>query len=132
VRRATELLVAALSRADRERDGALLAGVEPHTVYEAAATVMMRLVFLLYAEERRLLPLGDALYDDSYAASTLRETLRDAADRLGDDALEHRATAWPRLLATFRAVYGVLAHDHLRIPAYGGPLVGPHRAPLLV
>lgn len=131
VRRATELLVAALSRADREADGKLLAGVEPHTVYEAAATVMMRLVFLLYAEERRLLPLGDELYDASYAASTLRETLREAADRLGDYALEHRATAWPRLLATFRAVYGGLVHDRLRIPAYGGRLFDPDRYPFL-
>lgn len=131
VRRATELLVAALSRADRETDGKLLAGVEPHTVYEAAATVMMRLVFLLYAEERRLLPLGDELYDASYAASTLRETLREAADRLGDYALEHRATAWPRLLATFRAVYGGLVHDRLRIPAYGGRLFDPDRYPFL-
>lgn len=131
VRRATELLVAALSRADRDWDGQLLSGVVPHTVYEAAATVMMRLVFLLYAEERRLLPLGDELYDASYAASTLREALRETADRLGDYALEHRATAWPRLLATFRAVYGGLAHDRLRIPAYGGRLFDPDRYPFL-
>jgi hypothetical protein len=131
VRRATELLVAAFSRADRDRHGALLAGITPHTVYEAAATVMMRLVFLLYAEERRLLPLGDALYDASYAASTLREGLRATADRVGDDALEHHVTAWPRLLALFRAVYGGLAHDRLRIPAYGGRLFDPDRYPFL-
>jgi hypothetical protein len=131
VRRATELLVAAMSRADRDRGGKLLEGITPHTVYEAVVTVLMRIIFLLYAEERRLLPLGDELYDQSYAASTLRDALRSEADRAGEDALEHRATAWPRLLATFRVVYGGLAHDRLRIPAYGGRLFGPRRFPFL-
>ena len=56
VRRATELLVNAISRANRDREGALLAGVTPHEVYEAAVTVMMRAVFLLIAEENSLLP----------------------------------------------------------------------------
>src|SRR5262249_46550028 len=90
VRRATELLVAAISRADRDRGGGkLLEGITPHTLYEAVVTVLMRIVFLLYAEERRLLPLGDELYDQSYAASTLRDALRAEADRTGEDALEH-------------------------------------------
>lgn len=131
VRRATELLVAALSRTNLEAGGTLLAGIEPHAVYEAVATVMMRLVFLLYAEERRLLPLGDALYDDSYAASTLLDRLSEDANRMGEEALEHRASAWPRLLGLFRAVYGGLSHDALRIPAYGGRLFDPDRFPFL-
>ena len=101
-------------------------------VYEAACTVMMRLVFLLYAEERRLLPLGEALYDDSYAASTLRQALRDMADAIGnEETFEHSWSAWPRLLATFRAVYGGLAHDELRLPPYGGRLFDPDRYPFL-
>jgi hypothetical protein len=127
VRQAVELLVSALSRANNEHGGRLLAGVDPHAVYEAAVTVMMRLVFLLYAEERRLLPAGDALYDSSYAASTLREELRADADRLGDEPLELRTSAWHRLLATFRAVHGGVEHDLLRLPAYGGSLFDPDR-----
>ncbi|MET7312781.1 hypothetical protein ABZS68_38675 [Streptomyces sp. NPDC005571] len=35
----------------------LLAEVQPREVYRAALTVMMRLVFLLYVEEQRLLPI---------------------------------------------------------------------------
>jgi hypothetical protein len=109
-----------------------LAGLDPDYVYEAACTVMMRLVFLLYAEERRLLPLGDELYDRSYAASTLRQELRDIADSIGnEETLEHSWTAWPRLLATFRAVYAGLAHDELRLPPYGGRLFDPDRFPFL-
>ena len=56
VRQAVELLVGAMSRANRERDGELLAGIEPHQVYEAAVGVLMRCVFLLYAEEQRPAP----------------------------------------------------------------------------
>lgn len=131
VRRAVEMLVAALSRANNEHGGQLLAGVDPHAVYESAVTVMMRLVFLLYAEERRLLPLGDPLYDTNYAASTLREQLRAEADTVGDEPLELRATAWHRLLATFRAVHAGITHDQLRLPAYGGSLFDPDRFPFL-
>jgi hypothetical protein len=36
-----------------------------------AVTVMMRLVFLLAAEERGLFLLGEQLYDESYAIFTL-------------------------------------------------------------
>lgn len=53
VRQAIELLVAAIDRADRDRNGALLAGVPEPVVYEAAITTMMRLVFLLFAEDQR-------------------------------------------------------------------------------
>src|SRR5205807_8564107 len=38
VRRAVELLVNAISRANLDRGGALLVGIEPHEVYQAAAT----------------------------------------------------------------------------------------------
>jgi hypothetical protein len=132
VRRAVELLVAAFSRANAEKGGRLLSGLDPHAVYEAACIVMMRLVFLLSAEERRLLPLGDELYDRSYAVSTLRQSLREVADAIGnDETLEHSFTAWPRLLATFRAVHGGLSHDQLRLPAYGGRLFDPDRYPFL-
>jgi hypothetical protein len=131
VRRAVELLVASLSRANLEAEGRLLAGVAPQKVYEAATTVMMRLVFLLYAEERGLLPLGEALYDDNYAVSTLREQLQEQSDRDGDEPLELRSAAWHRVLATFRAVYAGISHDRLRMPPYGGSLFDPDRFPFL-
>jgi hypothetical protein len=131
VRQAVELLVSAMSRANRERDGELLAGIAPHQVYEAAVGVLMRCVFLLYAEERGLLPLGDDLYDRTLAVSTLLDQLREIADVAGDEPLERSTTAWHRLLALFRAVHGGIAHDILRIPAYGGGLFDPDRFPFL-
>lgn len=127
VRKAVELLVGAFARADRERGGALLDALPPHTVYEAAATVMMRLVFMLYAEERDLLPIGDPTYAQYYAVSTLRDQLDTDVVRLGDEPLERRATGWRRLLATFDAIFSGIDHDRLRSPAYGGRLFDPAR-----
>jgi hypothetical protein len=131
VRQAVELLVAAISRADRERDGALLVGVDAHRVYEAAVAVLMRVVLLLYSEERNLLPLGDELYDTTLAASTILEQLREVQAETGDEPLERSHTAWYRLLAVFRVVHAGIAHDRLRIPAYGGGLFDPDRFPFL-
>ena len=130
VRRATELLVNAISRADRSRGGTLLAGVEPHEVYEAAVTVMMRTVFLLVAEENDLLPIDDPHYQDLYAVRTLRESLQQESF-VNPEALETRTTAWHRLLATSRAVHSGIHHDELSVQAYGGNLFDPDRFPFL-
>ena len=130
-RKAIEVLVRELDRLDRERDRALLVGVGVAQLYEAALTVMMRLVFLFSAEERELLPLGDELYDQRYAVSPLRERLRESADQHGEEALARRADVWCRLLATFRGVYGGIEHEAVRLPAYGGKLFDPDRFPFL-
>lgn len=131
VRRAVEMLVRSLDRADQDLGGELLVDLEVSEIYEAAVTVMMRLVFLFSAEERGLLLLGDPLFDEHYAVSTLCEQLRDIADEHGEEILERRRDAWCRLLAAFRAVHSGVHHDRLRIPAYGGGLFDPDRFPFL-
>lgn len=127
VRRAIEVLVQALDRADQDRNRELLRDVKPQELYEAGLTVMMRLVFLLAAEERGLLLLGEPRYDSFYAVSTLRMQLRAESDEI----LERRRSAWSRLLAVFRAVFGGIEHPTLRLPAMGGSLFDPDRFPLL-
>lgn len=127
VRRAVEVLIQALDKADQDRDRELLRGVKETELYEAALTVMMRLVFLLSAEERGLLLLGDERYEANYALSTLRMQLRAESDEI----LERRWDAWARLLAVFRAVYGGIEHENLRLPALGGSLFDPDRFPFL-
>lgn len=131
VRRAVEVLIQSLGRADQDRNGAILRDVTPAELYEAGLTVMMRLVFLLSAEERGLLLLGDPVYDQHYAVSTLRARLREDADQYGVEVLERRNDAWSRLLATFRGVYGGIEHEALRLPALGGSLFDPDRFPFL-
>src|SRR6266496_926669 len=131
VRRAVEMLVQSLDRIDKDRNRKLLRNVSETDLYEAALTVMMRLVFLLSAEERGLLLLGELLYDRNYAVSTLQALLREQADLSGEEVLERRHDAWSRLLAIFRVVYGGVEHQDMRLPAYGGHLFDPDRYPFL-
>ena len=100
VRRAVELLIATLDREDRDRHGELLQHLEGAEVYRGATTVMMRLVFLFVAEERRLLPIDDPLYAETLAASTLRAQLQERADRHGEDPLERSTAACSTPTAT--------------------------------
>ncbi|MEU6761580.1 type IIL restriction-modification enzyme MmeI [Streptomyces sp. NPDC046853] len=132
VREAVSLLVAEVSRLDRESSGALLSEVPAKQVYEGALTVMMRLVFLLYAEEQRLLPAGDELYDASYAVGPLHDELAAARRLHGGELGDRTAATWPRLLAVFSAIHGGCTHDRLWIPPYGGSLFDPSRFPWLV
>ncbi|MEI7456140.1 MAG: hypothetical protein WCK93_05400 [Nitrosomonadales bacterium] len=127
VRRAVEVLIQSLDKADQDRNRELLRDVAPAELYEAGLTVMMRLVFLLSAEERGLLLMGDERYEANYAASTLRMQLRAESEEI----LERRWDAWSRLLAIFRAVYGGIEHENLRMPALGGSLFDPDRFPFL-
>ncbi|MDP1757785.1 MAG: ATP phosphoribosyltransferase regulatory subunit [Pseudohongiella sp.] len=127
VRRAVEVLIQALDKADQDRDRELLRDVKEPELYEAALTVMMRLVFLLSAEERGLLLLGDERYEANYALSTLRMQLRKESEEI----LERRWDAWSRLLAIFRAVFGGIEHENMRLPALGGSLFDPDRFPFL-
>lgn len=127
VRRAVEVLIQALDKADQDRARDLLRDVKEPELYEAALTVMMRLVFLLSAEERGLLLLGDERYEANYALSTLRMQLRKESEEI----LERRWDAWSRLLAIFRAVFDGIEHENLRLPALGGSLFDPDRFPFL-
>lgn len=127
VRRAVEVLIQTLDKADQDRDRELLHDVKEPELYEAALTVMMRLVFLLSAEERGLLLMGDERYEANYALSTLRMQLRKESEEI----LERRWDSWSRLLAIFRAVFGGIEHENLRLPALGGSLFDPDRFPFL-
>jgi hypothetical protein len=131
VKRAVEVLVQCLDKADQDRNRELLHDVPPAELYEAGLTVMMRLVFVLCAEERGLMLLGDQVYDQFYAIVTLRDQLDEERVQHGDEILERRHDAWTRLLAVFRAVYGGIEHESLRMPALGGSLFDPDRFPFL-
>ena len=92
---------------------------------------MMRLVFLLYAEEQRLLPVNSDLYATAYSVSGLHDQLDAEQNLYGEEVGDRRAAAWPRLLATFAAVYEGCEYDEMRIPPYGGSLFDPARYPWL-
>ena len=74
------------------REAGIAGGAAPSRIStRPPLTVMMRLVFLFSAEERGLLLLGDPLYDEHYAVSTLVAKLQEAADQHGEEVLERSA-----------------------------------------
>ena len=71
VRRAVELLIQSFSESAaeaRRRGQPDPLPADTHQIYEAAVTIMMRVVFLLFAEERGLLPSGE-LFEQGYGIS---------------------------------------------------------------
>lgn len=134
VRKAVEILIQKFDQLNGDLNGELLQGRSPSELYQAACFVMMRLVFLLCAEERELLlqsGIDQTRYDQNYAVSTLQRELREFADKFGEEILERNYDAWCRLLALFRAVHGGAYHDLLAIPARGGDLFDPDKFPFL-
>jgi hypothetical protein len=129
VRRAVELLVRALS----ESALAARAAGEPDPlpadrdqVYQAAVTMMMRVVFLLFAEERGLLPQSQ-LFTGGYGISDELEALDQRARDEGAEALDRTNLTWHRLLATSQALYRGASFEDIRLPSYGGSLFDPAR-----
>lgn len=129
VRRAVELLVQALSESAldvRRRSEPDPLPARRDDVYQAAVTVMMRVVFLLFAEERGLLPQTQ-LFTGGYGISDELDTLDQRARDEGAEALDRTHLTWHRLLATSRALYRGASFEDIRIPSYGGSLFDPDR-----
>ena len=134
VRKSVELLVQAFSetRLDAIENGETDPLTEkPDEVYQAAVTVMMRVVFLLFAEERAMLPT-EQLYWDSYAIRELLDGLKAQALAQGEESLDESYDVWHRLLAVSEALHSGVNYDEMRMPAYGGSLLDASRFPWLM
>jgi hypothetical protein len=102
---------------------------EPQQLYGGLITVLMRMVFLLYAEDEALMP-SDAVYEQNYKVSGLFEQLqRDEAEY--PDTMEQRYGAWAGLMSLCRLVFdgGGPTADYL--PARKGQLFNPKEYPWL-
>ncbi len=131
VRRAVELLIQAFDevchRAPAPRSFPIRCQPTRTTSTQAAVTVMMRVVFLLFAEERGLLPQSE-LFLQGYGISGDLDALehRDIGD--GEESLDSTYLTWHRLLATSQALYQRrVSFENMRMPAYGGSLFDPDR-----
>ena len=102
---------------------------EPDEVYRALLTVVLRLVFLLYAEERDLLPADDT-FRGHYSLAGLYEHLREDA-ALHPDTMDQRFGAWAQLLVLFRMIHDGAASGAMQLPARRGVLFDPDRFPFL-
>ena len=97
----------------------------PDDIYHALLTVILRLVFLLYAEERDLLPEGET-FARHYSLAGLYERLREDA-ALNPDTMNQRYGAWAQLLVLFRLFHDGADADGLHLPRRHGALFDPDR-----
>lgn len=102
---------------------------DPKHIYGGLLTSLLRLVFILYAEDRSLLPT-DAVYTSSYSVTGLFEKLREDAARY-PDTMDQRYGAWAQLLTLFRLIHDGGGHGEMHLPARHGKLFDPDAYPFL-
>ena len=101
----------------------------PEEVYHGLLNVLMRLIFMLYAEDRGIMPQG-GLWQDNYEVHGLFERLqRDNVQHAGN--MDKRYGAWGQLLTTFKVVHDGCRHPSMRMPARMGYLFDPRRYPFV-
>jgi hypothetical protein len=120
------VLLGGVEVAHRDSGGELLESAlanDPQVVYGGLLAVLLRLVFVLYAEERGLFP-DDPLYLQNYSIHGLFEELREDASE-HPDTMGQRYGAWARLLTVFRLVFDGAAWGEGRMPPRQGKLFDP-------
>ncbi len=128
VRLAVEKLIEASSEAIEKLDDGNRHGDIRRTIYIAATRLIMRMVVILFAEARELLPRDNPIYNSSYGLQGLREQLERLAGGRGTERLRHTSFAWPRLLGLFSLIYAGSRHEALVVQRYGGGLFQPGEA----
>jgi hypothetical protein len=102
-----------LSAAGRRR-------AEPR-VLEESLTVIYRVLFLLFAEARGLVPDWHAVYRDGYTLESLRRAV---------ETPDRDRGVWEALQAIARLAQRGCRAGSLRVPPFNGPLFSPADAPL--
>ncbi len=119
-------LLSGFQAANEATKGELLREVlneAPQEVYGGLLGTLLRLVFVLYAEDRGLLS-SDPVYQEHYSLGRLFERLRDDQARY-PDTMDSRYGAWAQLLTLFRLIHDGAAHGGLRLPTRQGRLFNP-------
>jgi hypothetical protein len=125
-------LLRGFQAADEARAGRLLGDFTDHDpghVYGGLLTTLLRLVFLLYAEDHGLMSESE-VYLDGYSVTGLHERLREDAGRY-PDTMDQRYGAWARLLSLFRLVYDGGGCAGFELPTRHGQLFDPDEYPFL-
>ena len=102
---------------------------DPQHVYGGLLAVLMRLIFVLYAEDEGLMPEGE-VYANNYSVSGLYDRLRSDAGRY-PDTMDQRYGAYAWLLSLFRLIFDGGGHAGLRLPTRHGQLFNPDEFPFL-
>ena len=113
----TELLRALVGRRMGARDGA----AQVEHAFEQALTIVYRMLFLLFAEARALVPLWHPIYRESYSVESLREDAERSPRAAG---------LWDALRAVARLAHAGCRAGDLRVTPFNGRLFSPARTPL--
>ncbi|MBI4477448.1 MAG: N-6 DNA methylase [Acidobacteria bacterium] len=90
-------------------------------MHAQALTLIYRLLFLLFAEARRLVPSWHPVYRDSYSLDTLCSLMQTRADT---------PAVWETLQAIWRLAHAGCDADDLCVTAFNGRLFSPRETPL--
>jgi DnaJ-domain-containing protein 1 len=133
---AVEVLVAGFEAASA-RDGStgedwLRAALEEEGdhFYQGVLSVVLRVVFLLYAEDQSLLPVEHPVYAKHLSLAGLYARLSDDAGA-HPESMHHRFGAYGQLLSLFRALFYGVQHGTLALPPRRGRLFDPNAFPFL-
>lgn len=119
-------LVTAIAEHDRKRPQTI-SKAYLESVRQSALVLLYRLLFVVYAEDRDLLPDNQQPYKD-FSLTTMRlEIAKRKADAKKESATH--ATFWPRLTAIFKAISE--GDNTFGIPPYNGGLFAKETGPLL-
>jgi len=130
---ALETLLAGFAAADeRDAKSLLRAAIErgDEHLYAGLLSVLLRLVFLLYCEDRALLPVEHPMFSANYSLIGLFEQLQADFGKY-PDTMQRRFGAYPRIVSLFRAVFLGVKHHDLDIPSRRGDLFDPNEYPFL-
>jgi N-6 DNA Methylase len=96
-------------------------GEDKIDAFEQALTIVYRLLFLLFAEARGLVPLWHPVYRDSYSVEALR---------LAAEGPRPARGLWDALRAIARLAHSGCVAGDLRVTPFNGRLFAPARTPL--
>ena len=93
----------------------------PASALDQSLTVVYRILFLLFAEARALVPVWNEIYRDAY-------TINGLADRAAQPSARG---LWPALQAISRLAHAGCKAGDLDVTAFNGRLFSPRHAPLM-
>ena len=93
-------------------------------IYDASLIILYRLLFILYAEARELLPVHSGHYRNAYSLDKIKREIPSSPHLLSGSA-----TIWARLSALFQIIDEGSAE--LGVPTYNGGLFDPTRHPFI-
>lgn len=100
---------------------------QPRELFADALKIAYRLLFVAYAEDRGLLPIGTPAYDQGYSLRALRDQVKDPSVAWEPDS----GYLWSTLRAQWRLVQDGVNAGELKVKGFNGGLFDSANCPIL-